>query len=401
MENALRQMNQELDLRVAQRTQQLAESQAGLRALVGQLTQVEERERRRLAVELHDTLAQSLAVSNMYLWRIRELLGGEAEAAPINEVLKSLDRTIEDSIKYTRSLIAELSPPVLYDLGLPAAFRWLGDQMARHGLRVEVDGPEADFSIAQEDAVFLFQCVRELLWNVVKHGATDCAKIAYGRDANGLSLAVVDHGKGFDLQTVRANGDGGNHFGLFSIRERVELRGGRVEIDSAPGIGTWVAITIPTGRSAGTVAKSAAPAAPAQFIPADVGDSIRIVIADDHKMLRQGLRRALEEQGHFVIVGEASDGQEAVLLARQLEPAVVIMDINMPTMNGIEATQEIIRAQPATIVIGVSFGTEDYIVQAMQAAGAVTCLPKERAVEDVSQAILDAMAARQAVRIEN
>lgn len=401
VENALRQLNQELDQRVAQRTRQLAESQAGLRALVAQLTQVEERERRRLAVELHDTLAQSLAVTNMYLWRVRELLGSLADTAAINEVFKSLDRTVEDSIKYTRSLISELSPPVLYDLGLPAAFRWLGDQMNRHGLRVEVDGPAEDFSIAEADAVFLFQCVRELLWNVVKHGNTDCAKIAYGRDANGLSLAVIDNGRGFDLQSARANGDGGNHFGLFSIRERVELRGGRVEIDSAPGAGTWVAITIPTDPPAGKVAKAVAPVSPAQISQPTNGDSIKIVIADDHKMLRQGLRRALEEQGHFVVVGEASDGQEAVLLARQLEPAVVIMDINMPVMNGIEATQEILRARPSTIIIGVSFGTDDYVLQAMQVAGAVTCLPKERAVEDVSKAIWDALAQRRAGEMDN
>ena len=98
--------------------------------------------------------------------------------------------------------------------------------------------------------------------------------------------------------------------------------------------------------------------------------------------------------GAFMVVGEASDGAEALALARVLEPQVVIMDVNMPNMNGIEATEKIIHDRPLTIVIGISFGTEDYVVRAMQASGAVTCLPKERAVEDVCQVIMDAVAAR-------
>jgi DNA-binding NarL/FixJ family response regulator len=125
-----------------------------------------------------------------------------------------------------------------------------------------------------------------------------------------------------------------------------------------------------------------------------IEQAIKILIVDDHTMLRQGLRRVLEEQGGFEVVGEAGDGAEAVTLARALKPQVVIMDVNMPNMNGIEATKLITEELPSTIVIGLSFGTEDSMVRAMQAAGAVTCLPKDRAVEDVSRAIMDAVAAR-------
>ena len=393
-EEALRNLNEQLDRRVAQRTQELAESQARLRALVAELTMTEERERRRLAVDLHDTLAQSLAVINMYLWRVRELLGDQANGASFKEVLGNLDTTVDDSIKYTRSLIAELSPPVLYDLGLPAAFRWLGEQMGRHGLRVEVDGPADGFSLAQDDAVFLFQCARELLWNVVKHGATDRATVAYGCDGDRVSLAVSDNGRGFDAQIARANGDDCSHFGLFSIRERVALRGGTVEISSTPGKGTWVLTVIPMNRPAVASAKRVEPVMlPSASAPV-IEQAIKILIVDDHKMLRQGLRRVLEEQGGFTVIGEAGDGEEAVALARALQPQVVIMDVNMPNMNGIEATKLITQELPSAIVIGLSFGTEDSVVRAMQAAGAVTCLPKERAVEDVSRAITDAAAAR-------
>jgi len=392
-EEELRVLNEQLDQRVDQRTQELAESRAGLRALVAELTTTEERERRRLAVELHDTLAQSLAVVNMYLWRVRELLGDQANGAPLQEVLGNLDRTVNDSVTYTRSLISQLSPPVLYDLGLPAALRWLGDQMARHGLRVEVDGSADSSAIDESDAVFLFQCARELLWNVVKHGATDCATLAYGRDGERcLSVVVADKGKGMELPSTPS--DGGHHFGLFSIRERVALRGGKFEINSAPGAGTWVSIVIPTDREPVSVEPVQPTSLPGRIEP-DVANAIKIVIVDDHKMVRQGLRRVLEEHKEFAIVGEAGDGAEAIALALELAPHVVLMDVNLPTMSGITATQGIIHSSPSTIVVGLSFGTDDYVLQAMQEAGAVTCIPKERAVEDVSQAIMSAVAERQ------
>jgi PAS domain S-box-containing protein len=389
-EDELRKLNQELDQRVARRTQELAESHAKLRALVAELTRAEERERRRLAVELHDYLAQSLTATRMNLSRADKFIAGANGNSDLKKILHDVHGDLNNSINYTRTLIAELSPRVLYDLGLPAALGWLGEQMGRHGLRVEVDGPRDGLSLAEDDAVFLFQCGRELLWNVVKHGETDQATVAFGRDGDRVSLAVVDNGKGFDPRTAHANGDGGSHYGLFSIRERVEPRGGCVEIDSTPGVGTWVTIILPVDASE-EVSNMMVEQKPSVRV---LGESVRIVIVDDHKMVRQGLRRVLEEHDDFSIVGEAGDGAEAVAMARELEPHVVIMDVNLPTMSGIDATRDIVRERPSTIVIGLSFGSDSYVSQAMQAAGAVTCIAKERAVEDVRQAIMDAVEGR-------
>jgi len=390
-EVALRILNEQLDQRVAQRTQELAESQAKLRTLVAELTKAEERERRRLAVELHDYLAQSLTATRMNLSRAEKFVSGSIGNSDLKEILYDVHSDLNNSINYTRTLIGELSPRVLYDLGLPAALGWLGEQMGRHGLIVEVDGPLDDFSLAENDAVFLFQCARELLWNVVKHGATNRATVAYGRDGNRVSLAVVDKGKGFDPQAAHESGDDGTHLGLFSIRERVELRGGQVEIDSTPGVGTWVTIILPVDASEEVSSMMVEQKPPVRVL----GESVRIVIVDDHKMVRQGLRRVLEEHDDFSIVGEAGDGAAAVAMARELEPHVVIMDVNLPTMSGIDATRDIVRERPSTIVIGLSFGSDSYVSQAMQAAGAATCIAKERAVEDVRQAILDAVAVMQ------
>lgn len=396
-EQALRQLNQDLDRRVTLRTQELAEARTKLRALVAALTQAEERERRRLAVQLHDYLAQSLTAIAMVLGRAGQIVNGANGNGELKDILDNVRGDLANSLAYTRTLIGELSPRVLYDVGLPAALAWLGEQMGRHGLTVSVDGPSERLPLDEDDAVFLFQCARELLWNVVKHGATDRATVSYGQDGGLASLAVADQGKGFDPQAARANSNGGAHFGLFSIRERVELRGGRIDIDTASGIGTWVTIVLPVQQREDVSVPMAEP----DMRQSGVGDAIKIVIVDDHIMVREGLRGLLEQQAGFAVAGEAGDGAAAIATVRDLQPDVVLMDINLPTLNGIDATREIVRDCPSTIVIGLSFGSDAYMVKAMQEAGAVTCIAKERALEDVRQAILDAVAQRRRGVIEN
>jgi CheY-like chemotaxis protein len=113
-------------------------------------------------------------------------------------------------------------------------------------------------------------------------------------------------------------------------------------------------------------------------------------------MVRQGLRRALEEHGELAVVGEAGDGFEAIAMAQLCEPDVVVMDVDLPGLSGIEATRRIVRERPTTIVIGLSFGGEAFVTEAMKAAGAVGCVMKERAAEDVYEAILAAVEMKRA-----
>ena len=128
--------------------------------------------------------------------------------------------------------------------------------------------------------------------------------------------------------------------------------------------------------------------------PSKRADTVTVMIVDDHRMVRQGLRRVLEEELQFTIVGEAGDGPEAIAMAEQLDPNVVLMDVNLPTMSGIDATRRIMQNDPTTIIIGLSFGSDAYVADAMHKAGALSCVPKERAVEDVHQAIMQALTSR-------
>ncbi|MFN0167931.1 MAG: response regulator [Bryobacteraceae bacterium] len=114
---------------------------------------------------------------------------------------------------------------------------------------------------------------------------------------------------------------------------------------------------------------------------------MRILIADDHKVLRSGLRRILEEQPDLEVVGEAADGREAVDLASALQPDIVVMDIAMPQMNGMEATRQIVTKNPRINVLILSmYSDENYIVQVLR-AGARGYLLKDSAEDDLINAV--------------
>ena len=377
----------ELDQRVVDRTRDLADSRRRLRALVGELTRAEERERRRLAAELHDGLTQTLTVSRMNVNRASRLLDEGADRRRVVEVLGQTQSTLDSSIAYTRTLIGELSPRVLYDFGLAVALQWLGDQMRSHGLQVTIAGDPDALDLRDDQTVLLFQAVRELLWNVIKHAESAHADLSWHVEVGELRVTVEDAGRGFS--EVRSGRGGG--FGLLSIRERVALQGGRFDVRSERGRGTKVTLRLPL--------EAVGEENPAEdrkpWVEPGPSKSIRVVLVDDHSMVREGLCRVLDKHHNLAIVGEAGDGLDAVELAESCVPDVVIMDVNLPRINGIEATRRILDRLPRTIVIGISSGADEFVTKAMKAAGAVTCLMKERAVDDLYRAIDDAIAARQ------
>ncbi len=113
----------------------------------------------------------------------------------------------------------------------------------------------------------------------------------------------------------------------------------------------------------------------------------RVLLADDHHMIRQGLRALIEKEEGLVVVAEAEDGRRAVELAAELSPRVVVMDVGMPNMNGIEATRRIAAADPGVKVLALSMHADKRFIKEMFAAGASGYLLKDSAFQELVLAI--------------
>ncbi len=374
-EDSLRQLNEKLEQRVAERTE-LAESRAKkLRMLVSELTRVEQRERRRLAEILHDHLQQLLVAAKMNCETLSTRSGPE-EAL----ILENVQNLIARSLQASRSLTAELSPPVLQQGRLSAALKWLAGWMQdNHGLTVDLQTDAAIEQGREDITLFLFQSIRELLFNVVKHAGVKSARIESARDGqNRLRITVTDQGSGFDPGTLWDRARDNSGFGLFGIRERLELLDGSLEIESSPGKGASFRLAVPLDTTGSKEDETAIQETMAKIteVKASLG-KIRVLLADDHKVVRQGLFTILGPHSDIQIVGEAADGEEAVDKARKLQPDAILMDISMPKMNGIEATRIIHSEFPHIRIIGLSMHSAEDQAAEMKTAGACAYCTKD------------------------
>jgi CheY-like chemotaxis protein len=321
-----------------------------------------------------------------------QAIGQALTGSQVMQNLQDTDRMLHDSISYTRSLVAQLTPPVLREFGLVMALTWLADQMKQHDLSVSLKLGVSSIDLPEEQAILIFQSVRELLMNVVKHANTKQSTLAVElTEDNRFIVTVADAGQGFDPAQDLAGTD--KHFGHFSIRERMEAMGGSFEIGSTPGQGTTARLVVARQSpfSSQTAPANRATSLSEAATRLSASAEIRILMVDDHPLVRQGMRGVMEGFKNMHVVGEAMDGREAVQLAETLRPDVIVMDVNMPNMDGIEATRVIRRAHPATIIIGLSVNDSPHVAAAMREAGATAYLTKEAAPEQLYHAICEAL----------
>lgn len=216
-----------------------------LKALAGELEITAERERRRLAEEIHDRVSQTLAIARMRIMDRQAQPDCPLEADGVRSL-------VEEAIREARTLTADLAPVGLYELGLPAALRALGETLEKqHGLRCDVeDRLPRDPAITDDVLAFSFRATRELLMNVVKHAEAESAEIRVGIDDDMLRVTVRDSGKGayVNPQDWMPGAEGG--FGLFSVLERAQALGGDLEVHSKPGSGTIAVLTVPVAGDA-------------------------------------------------------------------------------------------------------------------------------------------------------
>lgn len=231
---------------------QVAAYQENLRSLASSLSLAEERERRRLAVYLHDQIGHTLALANIKLGELQKSLPAQGGELPGDELAKT-GSLLEQAIRDTHSLTFRISSPILYELGLEAALEWLTEQVQKdHGLSARFVADGQPLPLDEDVRVLLFQAVNELLVNVVKHAQAQNLEVTMRREGGVLKVEVGDDGVGFRMPRADFRREPCG-FGLFSIRERLRPYGGLLEVETEPGAGTHVILTVPLREAAASV----------------------------------------------------------------------------------------------------------------------------------------------------
>jgi PAS domain S-box-containing protein len=376
-EEHLKTLNEQLNSRVSQ-----------VRALVSELTQVERSERRRMAKVLHDHLQQLLVSAKL---RLSVLCRGADDL--VKKGAREIEGLLDESISASQSLTAELSPPILHVGSLKDCFEWLAQSMdEKYGLKVKLAADEGIPALTDDLKAFLFESVRELLFNSVKHAHVSSATLDLRRpEPTLLRISVGDKGRGFDPASLKPVGETGGGFGLFTMRERLDLIGGTMSIESSSGRGSLFVLTVPFIPASVSEPSPAVPlSAPGRRARAGTsatGARIRVMLVDDHAVVREGLTRLLSQEPDIEIVGEAADGREAVEIADAVRPDVILMDKSMPRLDGVGATRLLHDRFPDVRIIGLSMFEKAESAEDMRDAGAVAYLIKSGPIDAVVAAI--------------
>jgi len=395
-QHEIEKVNEELERKVADRTAVAEDRAVQLRALASDVTLAEQKERKRLAHILHDHLQQILAAAKLKTSLLKLELEDNLSSCAVADIIELLTQSIQCS----RNLSAELSPPILHDGGLTRGLNWLSHWMEeKHGLEVIIKCAQPIENELPEDIkYFVFEGVREMLFNVVKHANVKRAWLEVKHSRDTLHVTVKDEGVGMDVKETVRRKEG---FGLFSIRERIQCFGGELKLSSSKGMGTSIHMRIPVQLSM-SKSENSRKKRPGEIVLKDTlwygarkdkNKRLRVLIADDHTVIRHGLATMLQMQPDIEIVAHASDGQEAVDLAAEHEPDVAVIDVSMPNLSGVEATRLITSRSPHTKIVGLSMHAAQDMEKAMMQAGAVAYCTKDGPPESLLKAIRQAQSA--------
>ena len=379
----------------------LKSNEESLRQLSARLLQLQDEERRHIARDLHDITGQKLAFQSMALSALQTKQCPNLDAESQQALSESLVLNKEISAEI-RTLSYLLHPPLLDELGLSSAARWYAAGFTkRTGIPIDVDVPQEIKRLSPDAEVAIFRVLQESLTNVHRYANTPRARLRIRTTEDDIRVEIEDYGKGIQATKSKSAQESVERLGvgIQGMTERIRQLGGSLKITSGPKRGTLVTVIIPFGGSQVDVpASPIASTAPASTIfsadrplASHLHQRQQILIADDHEMLRRGVRNTLQTEPDLEICGEAVDGQDAIDKARELHPDLVILDINMPVLNGLVAVRQILRYCPTTKIVIFSVHDSDQTKQEIIAAGAHGFVSKGKDSHDLLRVVRDVL----------
>ena len=346
-------------------------NQARLNAL-NQVVTAQEVERQRIARELHDATGQSLTALGLGLRGLETRLENEdqADSALVGQV-RELKSFSTNALGELKDIIADLRPAILDDMGLAAALKWYVQAYEkRRSIQSTFVLQGTPVRLPSEIETVLFRINQEALTNIAKHAGAAHVTVTLAFQPPHVRLIVEDDGRGFSPEQVLQRTNPGAGWGLLGMKERASLIGGQVEIelDARKGHPHHYCGAV---RSERMTEQS----------------TIRLLLVDDHEIVRAGLRMLFMAEPDVSIAGEASSGEEALAAVEALRPDVVLMDVAMPGIGGIEATRRIKAAYPEVAVLALTMYEDAEYFFEMLASGASGYVPKRAAPDDLMSAI--------------
>ncbi len=360
----------------------LVRSESQLRLLSQRILEVQEEERARISRELHDQMGQELVALKIEAVVLMEELSSSKR---LHERARSLLDLIERLDATSHRIAVSIRPEVLDKLGLVKAIQWYAEDFERRsGISCPVDAPAGELVLPRAVSTCAYRILQEALLNVWKHSGASEAKIKVRVSRDVVSVCVSDNGIGMNPRGLSE----ASSLGLLGMRERASLVGGKLTMRRNRDRGLRVTAHLPTKTTQNGADMNAKVSSTQGWAPKPWDRScIRVLLADDHSLVRAGMRRVLEQAPDIQVVAEACDGREAIDKYSEANPDMVVMDISMPEMDGMEASRQILSMDPhAKILMLTRYHEEQYAIRTLR-AGCLGYLTKGCSTQQLHHAV--------------
>ena len=336
----------------------LRKSNEELRQLTAHLDSVREEERKRISREIHDQLGQALTAIQMDVSWLGKHLPKDQEH--LHKKTQSLSTLIQITSQAVRDISMKLRSSMLDDLGIVEALEWEAKEFhIRTGIECKTICKIEKISLAPELATDIFRVFQEVLTNIARHSRATKVDIILDKESDQIVFKIRDNGKGIGKSQVKDI----KSLGIIGMTERMRRWGGRLNISKESHSGTMVEIIVP------------------------LKNKIEVLIADDHQIVREGLKQILSEISDIKVVDEASDGYEILSKVWKNKYDVLLMDLSMPGRSGLEILEQLKAEKPDLPVLILSVHPEELYALRVLKAGASGYLSKESAQNELATAI--------------